>query len=70
MADERPRLRINADDFGRSPRVNAAVARAHDEGVLTSASLMITAPAAAEAVALARARPRLEVGLHLALADA
>lgn len=70
MADERPRLRINADDFGRSLRVNAAVARAHQDGVLTSASLMVTAPAAAEAVALARAHPTLEVGLHLALADA
>jgi hopanoid biosynthesis associated protein HpnK len=65
----RPLLRVNADDFGRSARVNAAIVRAHREGVLTSASLMIGEPAAAEAVALARENPRLKVGLHLVLAD-
>jgi len=64
------KLIVNADDFGASPAVNAAVALAHREGILTSASLMITAPAAAEAVAIARAHPRLAIGLHLALADA
>jgi hopanoid biosynthesis associated protein HpnK len=64
------KLIVNADDFGASPAVNAAVALAHREGILTSASLMVTAPAAAEAVAIARAHPGLAVGLHLALADA
>lgn len=62
-------LRINADDFGRSSRVNAAIVRAHREGVLTSTSLMVGEPAADEAVALARENPRLAVGLHLVLAD-
>lgn len=62
-------LRVNADDFGRSPRVNAAVVRAHREGVLTSASLMVGEPAADEAVALARENPGLKIGLHLVLAD-
>src|SRR5439155_23786728 len=62
-------LRVNADDFGRSARVNAAIVRAHREGVLTSASLMVGEPAAAEAVALAKENPRLKVGLHLVLAD-
>src|SRR5437763_1009851 len=62
-------LRVNADDFGRSARVNAAIVRAHREGVLTSASLMVGEPAAGEAVALARENPRLKVGLHLVLAD-
>jgi hopanoid biosynthesis associated protein HpnK len=59
------RLIVNADDFGRTPEVNAAVARAHDTGIVTSASLMVAAPAAAEAVALARERPGLAVGLHV-----
>ena len=40
------------------------------EGVLTAASLMVGAPAAATAVELARRLPRLAVGLHLALVDA
>ena len=35
------------------------------QGIVTSASLMVAAPAADEAVALARERPRLAVGLHL-----
>jgi hopanoid biosynthesis associated protein HpnK len=61
------RLIVNADDFGRSPSINAAVTRAHREGILTSASLMVNEPASAEAVALARENPTLGVGLHLTL---
>lgn len=62
-------LIINADDFGRSPEINRAVIRAHREGILTSASLMIGAPAAEEAVELARLNPTLAVGLHLVVVD-
>lgn len=60
-----PELIFNADDFGRRPAINAAVIRAHQEGVLTSASLMVTGAAVAEAVALARELPTLAVGLHV-----
>ncbi len=42
---------------------------AHRRGVLTSASLMVTGEAAAEAVELARQTPSLAVGLHLVLVD-
>lgn len=56
---------LNADDFGRTPAVNAAVVQAHRQGVLTSTSLMVTAEAAGEAVELARTMPELAVGLHL-----
>lgn len=62
------RLIVNADDFGRSGSVNEAVIRAHREGILTTASLMVNEPASDEAVALARQHPRLGVGLHLTLA--
>jgi chitin disaccharide deacetylase len=61
------RLVANADDFGRSPSINAAVIRAHQDGILTTASLMVNEPACAEAVELARQNPRLGVGLHLTL---
>jgi hopanoid biosynthesis associated protein HpnK len=61
------RLVVNADDFGRSPGINAAVIQAHRHGILTSASLMVNEPATAEAVAMARENPRLGVGLHLTL---
>jgi len=63
------RLIVNADDFGRSPDINAAVVQAHERGILTSASLMVNEPEVEEAVALARAHPRLAVGLHLTLAQ-
>jgi hopanoid biosynthesis associated protein HpnK len=61
------RLIVNADDFGRSHAINESVIRAHREGVLTSASLMVNEPACAEAVELARQCPDLGVGLHLTL---
>ncbi len=61
------RLIVNADDFGLSPAVNAAVVRAHREGILTSASLMVNEAGLDEAVKLARENPRLGVGLHLTL---
>lgn len=61
------RLIVNADDFGLSPAVNEAVVRSHREGILTSASLMVSEPGFEEAVRLAKENPRLGVGLHLTL---
>lgn len=66
-AELRRRLIVNADDFGRSSSINHAVIRAHREGILTTASLMVNGEAFDEAVALAREHPRLGVGLHLTL---
>jgi chitin disaccharide deacetylase len=65
--EARRRLIVNADDFGRSLAINQAVIRAHREGILTTASLMINEAATDDAVALARQNPGLGVGLHLAL---
>jgi hopanoid biosynthesis associated protein HpnK len=45
------------------------VIRAHREGILTSASLMIAGPAADEAIELARENPTLAIGLHLVVVD-
>jgi chitin disaccharide deacetylase len=61
------RLIVNADDFGRSPSINQAVIRAHRDGILTTASLMVNGAAAKEAVTLAHDNPGLGVGLHLTL---
>jgi predicted glycoside hydrolase/deacetylase ChbG (UPF0249 family) len=58
-------LIVNADDFGQSPGINRGVAEAHERGIVTSASLMVRWPAAAEAAAYARAHPDLSLGLHL-----
>ncbi|MFQ3590587.1 MAG: hopanoid biosynthesis-associated protein HpnK [Chloracidobacterium sp.] len=62
-----PVVIINADDFGASTTVNEAVARAYDEGILTSCSLMVGGDAFQTAVEMAKARPGLAVGLHLTL---
>lgn len=62
-------LIVNADDLGLSPGVNAGIAEAHERGIVTSASLMVRAPAAAEALASAGAYPELAVGLHLDVAE-
>ena len=56
---------FSADDFGLTESVNEAVERAHRDGILTHTSLMVAAPAAADAVRRARALPGLRVGLHL-----
>lgn len=64
----RRRLIVNADDFGASSSINRAVIQAHQQGILTTASLMVNGAAADEAVALAKENPRLGVGLHLSLA--
>lgn len=63
------RLVVNADDFGLSPAINAGILRAHAEGIVTTASLMVRAPAAEQAVAAALAHPRLALGLHLDLGE-
>ena len=65
--EARRRLIVNADDFGRSKSINDAVIRAHREGILTTASLMVNEVACDEAVALAKQHPNLGVGLHLTL---
>lgn len=61
------RIIVNADDFGRTEAINHAVVRAHREGILTSASLMVNEPCTQAAVQLARENPRLAIGLHLTL---
>lgn len=62
-------LIVTADDFGLHPAVNEAVERAARHGCLSAASLMVAAPAAADAVRRARELPALRVGLHLVLCD-
>ncbi len=61
------RARINADDFGFSTGVNQAIITAHQRGILTSTSLMVTGDAAEAAIELAASNPTLAVGLHLVL---
>jgi len=62
-------LIVNADDFGLSAGINRGIMRAHQCGILTSASLMTRGVAAAEAAALSRAHPHLSVGLHIDMGE-
>jgi predicted glycoside hydrolase/deacetylase ChbG (UPF0249 family) len=62
-------LIVNADDFGLSPGVNRGVARAHEEGIVTSATLMVRGPAAEAAAEYARHDSALSIGLHLDLGE-
>jgi len=61
------RLIVTADDFGLTAGVNRGIVRAHREGIITSASLMVTGSAFEQAVELARDNPRLDLGLHFNL---
>ena len=63
------RVTFTADDFGLSQAVNEAVERAHRDGILDAASLMVAGPAAADAVQRAQALPSLRVGLHLVVIE-
>src|SRR6185437_6464549 len=60
---------FSADDFGLSEAVNEGIERAYLDGVLQATSLMVAAPAAADAIRRARANPALRVGLHLVVIE-
>jgi chitin disaccharide deacetylase len=62
-------LIVTADDFGLHQAVNVAVEKASRARIVNAASLMVSAPAAADAVRRARQLPQLGVGLHIVLAD-
>ena len=62
------KLIVTGDDFGLSVPVNDAIIKAHQSGILTTASLMVSEPAAADAVTRARNLPGLNVGLHVVVA--
>jgi chitin disaccharide deacetylase len=67
-------LVVNADDFGLSQGVNRGILEAVEKGIVTSASLMVRQPAAAEAGEYARRLHQgrsgpISVGLHLDLGE-
>lgn len=62
-------LIVNADDFGQSRGVNRGVIQAHESGIVTSASLMVRWPDAADAAAYGREHSKLSLGLHVDLGE-
>ena len=62
-------LIVNADDFGLTSGINRGIIEAHEHGIVTSASLMVRYPRAADAAEYARAHSRLSLGLHFEVAE-
>jgi chitin disaccharide deacetylase len=62
-------LIVNADDFGASAGVNRGIIQSHEKGIVTSASLMVRGPAAAEAAHYAREHREMSCGLHVDLGE-
>src|SRR5260221_11481016 len=60
---------VNADDLGLSDGVNRGIIEAHENGIVTSASLMVDGAAVEAAIAEGRAPPRLSLGLHIDLGE-
>ncbi len=60
-----PYLIVNADDLGLCAGVNRGIARAHRDGILTSASLLANAPAFEGGAQVAHDNPSLGIGVHL-----
>lgn len=58
-------LIVNADDLGMTAAVNEGIFLAHEEGIVTSASLMVHGEAAPAAVETLGEHSNLAVGLHL-----
>ena len=69
MTENKTYLVVNADDLGKSRSVNAAIEKAHRQGILNSASIMAGGDAFGEAVELAHRLPGLSVGLHATFCD-
>jgi hopanoid biosynthesis associated protein HpnK len=61
------RLIVNADDFGMTSGINHAIVESHQNGIVTSATLMARGAAFDEAVGLSRSNPGLQVGCHVSL---
>jgi len=61
------RLIVNADDLGRTPGINAGIFEAHNQGLVTSATLMVGFAAAEEAAEVWSRTPGIGIGLHVAL---
>jgi predicted glycoside hydrolase/deacetylase ChbG (UPF0249 family) len=60
------RLVVNADDLGLHPSIDRGILRAHREGIVTSATVLVTGRCAPEAIAHA-VEQRLPLGVHLCL---
>src|SRR5262249_35920211 len=64
MTPDKRYLIFNADDFGQSHGINRGIVECHQQGVVTSTSLLVTGRELHEAIAMSRDNPKLAIGLH------
>lgn len=60
---------IRGDDLGFCHSANLAIKKSYNEGILTSAEVMVPAPWFKEATEIARENPELDIGVHLTLTN-
>ena len=65
----RTRIIVNADDFGQSKGINSGILECYENGIVTSASVMVRYPDAIEAAYCARNFPKFSLGLHVDLGE-
>ena len=58
---------VHADDFGLHPSINAGIEMAHQDGLVSSASVMPLGPAFDDARRRLQSLPKLDLGLHFTL---
>ena len=63
------KLIVNADDLGQSIAINKGIIMSHEEGIVTSASLMVRYDASKAAAEYVSKNPTLGVGLHVDLGE-
>jgi predicted glycoside hydrolase/deacetylase ChbG (UPF0249 family) len=62
-----PAFVVNADDLGLTESANIGIFRAHEQGIVSSASLVMTTSASQQAISGLTNYPTLGVGLHFSL---
>ena len=62
-------LIVAADDLGLTRRINGAIEKAHRDGIVTAASLIVNGGAFESAVDILKQNPQLDAGLHLNLTE-
>jgi predicted glycoside hydrolase/deacetylase ChbG (UPF0249 family) len=63
------KLIVNADDLGLCEAVNEGIVQAHQNGIVTSASIMANGSAFDHAIRLCQLVPSLDLGIHLTLVE-
>jgi chitin disaccharide deacetylase len=67
--EAKKKLIVTADDLGLTRRINEAIEKAHREGIVTAASLMVNGCAFEAAAGMLKDNPELDAGLHLNLTE-